>query len=175
MEQSKIIDTLETYHLASHSSRTLCLKAADALASGQSTIWFFLVRNLFQSLRADSPGCWIMWLKLFASGGRTYVPWKLALKVSSSSSKLPMEFSGRLFNQCRAGPFNLRGRYLMAWRSSPEAIWMWRIKSSIQTAGSVVPSYALMFTGLNPSRNSWSNTSSVKHRGCAAPLYCWGM
>ena len=41
--------------LASHSSRTLCLKAAKALASGQSTIWFFLVRNLFQNLRADSP------------------------------------------------------------------------------------------------------------------------
>src|SRR3954453_3503928 len=35
--------------LASHSSRTLCLKAAKASASGQSTIWFFLVRNLFQS------------------------------------------------------------------------------------------------------------------------------
>ena len=32
--------------LASHSSRTLCLKAAKASASGQSTIWFFLVRNL---------------------------------------------------------------------------------------------------------------------------------
>ena len=43
--------------LASHSSRTLCLKAAKASASGQSTIWFFLVRNLFQNLRADSPGC----------------------------------------------------------------------------------------------------------------------
>ena len=38
--------------LASHSSRTLCLKAAKASASGQSTIWFFLVRNLFQSFRA---------------------------------------------------------------------------------------------------------------------------
>ena len=35
--------------LASHSSRTLCLKAAKASASGQSTIWFFLVRNLFQN------------------------------------------------------------------------------------------------------------------------------
>ena len=43
--------------LASHSSPTLCLKAAKASASGQSTIWFFLVRNLFQNLRADSPGC----------------------------------------------------------------------------------------------------------------------
>src|SRR4051812_24835187 len=43
--------------LASHSSRTLCLKAAKASASGQLTIWFFLVRNLFQSFRADSPGC----------------------------------------------------------------------------------------------------------------------
>ena len=43
--------------LASHSSRTLCLKAAKASASGQSTIWFFLVRNLFQNFRADSPGC----------------------------------------------------------------------------------------------------------------------
>ena len=41
--------------LASHSSRTLCLKAAKASASGQSTIWFFLVRNLFQNFRADSP------------------------------------------------------------------------------------------------------------------------
>ena len=41
--------------LASHSSRTLCLKAAKASTSGQSTIWFFLVRNLFQSFRADSP------------------------------------------------------------------------------------------------------------------------
>ena len=37
--------------LASHSSRMLCLKAAKASASGQSTIWFFLVRNLFQSFR----------------------------------------------------------------------------------------------------------------------------
>ena len=46
--------------LASHSSRTLCLKAAKASASGQSTIWFFLVRNLFQNLRADSPGCWVI-------------------------------------------------------------------------------------------------------------------
>src|SRR3954466_6107383 len=43
--------------LASHSSRTLCLKAVRASASGQSTIWFFLVRNLFQSFRADSRGC----------------------------------------------------------------------------------------------------------------------
>src|SRR3954465_4217520 len=34
--------------LASHSSRTLCLKAAKGSASGQSTIWFFLVSNLFQ-------------------------------------------------------------------------------------------------------------------------------
>src|SRR4051812_12623962 len=39
--------------MASHSSRTLCLKAAKALASEQSTIWFFLVRNLFQSFWAD--------------------------------------------------------------------------------------------------------------------------
>ena len=31
---------------ASHSSRMLCLKAARASASEQSTIWFFLVRNL---------------------------------------------------------------------------------------------------------------------------------
>ena len=43
--------------LASHASQTLCLKAAKASASRQSTIWFFLVRNLFQNLRADSPGC----------------------------------------------------------------------------------------------------------------------
>ena len=44
--------------LASHvSSRMLCSKAAKTSASGQSTIWFFLVRNLFQSFRADSPGC----------------------------------------------------------------------------------------------------------------------
>ena len=43
--------------LASHSSRTLCLKAAKASVFGQSTIWFFLVRNLFQNFRADSPGC----------------------------------------------------------------------------------------------------------------------
>src|SRR4051812_23376523 len=28
-----------------------------------------------------------------------------------------------------------------------------------------------MFTGLNPSGNSWSSTSSVKHKECAAPLY----
>ena len=35
----------------------------------------------------------------------------------------------------------------MAWRSSPRAIWMWRMKSSIHTAGSVVPSYDSMFTG----------------------------
>ena len=43
--------------LVIHSSWTLCLKAAKASASGQSTIWFFLVRNLFQNLRADSLGC----------------------------------------------------------------------------------------------------------------------
>src|SRR3954463_12468614 len=43
--------------LASHSSRKQCLKATKASASGQSTIWFFLVRNLFQSFRANSPGC----------------------------------------------------------------------------------------------------------------------
>src|SRR3954463_8653999 len=59
----------------------------------------------------------------------------------------------------------------MAWRSSPLAICMWRIQSSIQTLGSVVPSYASMLTGLNPSGNSYSRTSSVKHRGCAALLY----
>ena len=41
----------------SHSSRMLCLKAARASASGQSTIWFFLVRNLVQNFLADSPGC----------------------------------------------------------------------------------------------------------------------
>ena len=41
---------------ASHSSWILCLKASRASASGQSTIWFFLVRNLFQNFRADSPG-----------------------------------------------------------------------------------------------------------------------
>ena len=41
---------------ASHSSRMLCLKAARASASGQSTIWFFLVRNLVQNFLADSPG-----------------------------------------------------------------------------------------------------------------------
>ena len=35
--------------LASHSSRTLCLKANKASASGQSTLWFFLVRNLFRA------------------------------------------------------------------------------------------------------------------------------
>ena len=46
--------------LASHSSRTLCLKAAKGSAVGQSTIWFFVVRNLFQNVRADSPGCWVM-------------------------------------------------------------------------------------------------------------------
>ena len=42
---------------ASHSSRMLCLKAARASASGQSTIWFFLVKNLVQNFLADSPGC----------------------------------------------------------------------------------------------------------------------
>src|SRR3954469_20656139 len=41
--------------LTSHSSWTLCLKAAKASTSGQSTIWFFLVRNRFQSFLADSP------------------------------------------------------------------------------------------------------------------------
>ena len=45
---------------ASHSSRMLCLKAARASASGQSTIWFFLVRNQVQNFLADSPGCWVM-------------------------------------------------------------------------------------------------------------------
>ena len=34
------------------------LKAASA--SGQSTIWFFLVRNQVQNFLADSPGCWVM-------------------------------------------------------------------------------------------------------------------
>ena len=34
----------------------LCLKAARASASGQSTIWFFLVKNLVQNFLADSPG-----------------------------------------------------------------------------------------------------------------------
>ena len=33
----------------SHSSRMLCLKAARASPSGQSMIWFFLVRNLVQN------------------------------------------------------------------------------------------------------------------------------
>ena len=42
---------------ASHSSRMLCLKAARASASGQSTIWFFLVRNLVQNFLADPSGC----------------------------------------------------------------------------------------------------------------------
>ena len=46
--------------LASHSSRTLCLKAARASASGQSMIWFFLVKNRVQNFLADSPGCWVM-------------------------------------------------------------------------------------------------------------------
>src|SRR3990170_764237 len=40
---------------ANHSSRTLCLKVAKASASGQSTIWFLLIKNLVQSFRADSP------------------------------------------------------------------------------------------------------------------------
>ena len=43
--------------LASHSSWILCLKAARASASGQSTIWFFLVRNRVENFLADSPGC----------------------------------------------------------------------------------------------------------------------
>ena len=42
---------------ASHSSRMLCLNTARASASEQSTIWFFLVRNLVQNFLADSPGC----------------------------------------------------------------------------------------------------------------------
>ena len=87
------------------------------------------------------------------------------------SSQLPVEFSGRLFNQYRAGPLSFNGRYLMAWRPSSRAMWIWRRKSSIHTAGSVVPSYDSIFMGLNPSGNSCSITSSVKQRGCAAPLY----
>ena len=65
--------------LASHLSWTLCLKAAKALASGQSTVWFFLVRNLFQSFRADSPGCLSgrMAILIFGCGGS---------KASSSNS-----------------------------------------------------------------------------------------
>src|SRR3954469_2697892 len=39
---------------ASHSSRMLCLKAARASASGQSTIWFFFVRNRVQNCLVDS-------------------------------------------------------------------------------------------------------------------------
>ena len=42
---------------ASYSSRMLCLNAAKASAFGQSTIWFFLVRNQVQNFLADSPGC----------------------------------------------------------------------------------------------------------------------
>src|SRR3954470_15036467 len=42
---------------ASHSSRMLCLKAARASASEQSTIWFFFVRNHVQNCLADSSGC----------------------------------------------------------------------------------------------------------------------
>ena len=38
---------------ASHSSQMLCLNAAKASASGQSTIWFFLVRNRVQNFLAD--------------------------------------------------------------------------------------------------------------------------
>ena len=45
---------------ASHLSRMLCLKAAKASASGQSTIWFFLVRNRVQNFLADSPSYWVM-------------------------------------------------------------------------------------------------------------------
>ena len=45
---------------ASHSSRMLCLKAARASAFGQSTIWFFLIRNRVQNFLADSPGYWVM-------------------------------------------------------------------------------------------------------------------
>ena len=37
---------------ASHSSRMLCLKAARASAFGQSTIWFFLVKNRVQNCLA---------------------------------------------------------------------------------------------------------------------------
>ena len=58
----------------------------------------------------------------------------------------------------------------MAWRSSPRAMWIWRRKSSIHTVGSVVPSYDSIFMGLDPSGNSCSITSSVKQRGCVAPL-----
>ena len=70
---------------ASHSSRTLYLKAARASVSGQSTIWFFFTKNLVQSSLADSAGCWTKWLKSSASDGRTYVPWKLSRKASSRS------------------------------------------------------------------------------------------
>ena len=42
---------------ASHSSEILCLKAAKASTSGQSTIWFFLVRNRVQNFLDDTPGC----------------------------------------------------------------------------------------------------------------------
>ena len=38
-----------------------------------------------------------------------------------------IEFLGMLLSQCRAGPLSLRGRYFMAWRSSPLAMCMWRI------------------------------------------------
>src|SRR3954462_9112539 len=41
---------------ASHSSRMLCLKATRASASGQSTIWFFFVRNRVQNCLADCSG-----------------------------------------------------------------------------------------------------------------------
>ena len=45
---------------ASHSSRMLCLKTARASASGQSMIWFFLVKNRVQNFLADSPACWVI-------------------------------------------------------------------------------------------------------------------
>ena len=109
---------------AGHLSRMLCLKAARASAFGQSTIWFFLVRNRVQNCLADSSGCWIMWLRSSVSGGHTYVPWKLSRNADSRSFQQLIDSTGRLLSQCYAGPLSLSGRFLMACRSSPRAMWI---------------------------------------------------
>ena len=35
-------------------------KGREGFGAGQSTIWFFLIKNLVQSFLAESPGCWTM-------------------------------------------------------------------------------------------------------------------
>ena len=73
MSQPAILARVKAGHECSKSCHTLRFFltevsgepfVSDAMFKGRegfgvrSTIWFFLIKNLVQSLRADSPGCW---------------------------------------------------------------------------------------------------------------------